>query len=148
MEERLITLRASMLPSVTGGHWREFDQDGFGQILLGPGDWLPWLSWPFAVDVWVEEGDLAVVTTSADGVSAQANHLPFEQGVRIAEETDLTLESLGRWSLIGLKAQIHDGGEETRDTIENGSRPSAAPVRFDSALLRDEDWFPGPHHGN
>ena len=54
MEERLITLRASMLPSVTGGHWREFDQDGFGQILLGPGDWLPWLSWPFAVDVWVE----------------------------------------------------------------------------------------------
>jgi len=64
-------------------------------------------------------------------VSAQAHHLPFEQGVRIKADTDLTLESLGRWSLI----YLHVG-------------ESALPVRFDFATLRDEDWFPGPHNGN
>lgn len=138
MDERLIDLRASMLPSLTGGHWREFDEAGLGQILLGPGDWLPWLSWPFALNVWVEEGDIAVLTTSADGVSAVAHHLPFERGTRIAEETDLTLESLGRWSLISLQAEKQTASAST----------DAAPLRFDSALLRAEDWFPGPHNGN
>ena len=131
MDERLLALRAALLPSVTSGHWREFDGKGLGQILLGPGDWLPWLSWPFDVQIWVEEGDIAVLTTSADGVSAQAHHVPFEQGVQIKADTDLTLESLGRWSLICLQA-----GE------------GALPVRFDHATLRDEDWFPGPHNGN
>ena len=140
MEERLTSLRASMLPSLTGGHWRGVDGAGLGQILLGPGDWLPWLSWPFALDMWVEEGDIAVLTTSADGVSATAHHLPFEPGVRIAEETDLTVESLGRWSLISLRATLPTPGE--------GARSGAAPVRFDSAVLRGEDWFPGPHNGN
>lgn len=131
MDERLLALRAALLPSVTGRHWREFDAGGLGQILLGPGDWLPWLSWPFSVDVWIEEGDIAVLTTSADGVSAQAHHLPFEKGVRIKADTDLTLESLGRWSLLHLQA-------------EEGS----LPVRFDFATLREDDWFPGPHNGN
>ena len=32
---------------------REFDEAGLGQLLLGPGDWLPWLSWPFALEVWI-----------------------------------------------------------------------------------------------
>ena len=136
MDERLLALRAAMLPSVTSGHWREFDAEGLGQILLGPGDWLPWLSWPFDVEIWVEEGDIAVLTTSADGVSAQAHHLPFERGVGIKADTDLTLESLGRWSLIGLKAR-------SSTTTEAGEA-----WRFDAASLRDEDWFPGPHNGN
>ncbi|MGB1156801.1 MAG: hypothetical protein ACPG42_08285 [Alphaproteobacteria bacterium] len=134
MDERLLTLRASMLPSLTSGHWREFDESGSAQVLLGPGDWLPWLSWPFAVKIWVEEGDIAVLTTSADGVSAQAHHLPFEPGVEIAPETDLTLESLGRWSLIGLQAEPSAEGGQS--------------LRFDAAQLRAEDWFPGPHNGN
>ncbi|MDA8553291.1 hypothetical protein N9M21_04175 [Alphaproteobacteria bacterium] len=134
MDERLIALRASMLPSLTSGHWRDFDAAGLGQILLGPGDWLPWLSWPFAVEVWIEEGDIAVLTTSADGVSAQAHHLPFNQGTKIEAETDLTVESLGRWSLINLQAATE---------AEGGSN-----IRFDAAKLRDEDWFPGPHNGN
>lgn len=133
MNDRLLSLRASMLPSLTSGHWREFDEAGLGQLLLGPGDWLPWLSWPFALEVWIEEGDIAVLTTSADGVSAQAHHLPFNQGARVAAETDLTVESLGRWSLINIQALVE---------------ADASAIRFDRAVLRGEDWFPGPHNGN
>jgi len=130
MDERLLELRASMLPSLTSGHWQEFDAAGEGFVLLGPGDWLPWLSWPFEVALWVQEGDTAVLTTSADGVSAQAHHLPFQPGEVVGAETDLTFESLGRWSLIGLRAA------------------PGKTLRFDAATLRDEDWFPGPHNGN
>ncbi len=133
MDERLLELKSSMLPSVTSGHWREFDADGLGQVLLGPGDWLPWLSWPFDVELWVHEGDTAVLTTSEDGVSAKAHHLPFERGLVIRAETDLTLESLGRWSLIGLQVSGANGDQA---------------MRFDAASLRDDDWFPVPHNGN
>ena len=122
-----------MVPCITGGQWSEFDSGGRGLLLLGPGDWLPWLCWPFAISLRVYEGDVAVITTSDDGVSAEARHLTFDRGAEVKEETDLTLESLGRWSLIEVQVLHLEAGRA---------------YRFDEATLRDEYWFPGPQNGN